>query len=316
MEVSKPTSLPVRKIDPAKVQIHYDNKKKVCLKYQDKPFIIQTPYLKVKSIEGTNLDDILKLTVLLDGSQPKKIIEFASMIESLEDHLGSLVSREGVNWFESNDVVIKALIRNDGDNVYYMSLPLDTSRVTVIDEDRASCDPQDFSPTDEVKLMINFEYIWLGKNMFGLGAIIKKILVKHEAVKKQPVIDYDFEDSSESDDEPDGIYSLLSTERSATVRQINGKSGVYNARVANHTETSANVRQQKKANYAASPDYSMSSRDQTSRRPHPSLLDDKIIDVDDTSPIRDITIKMNTENIDELLNGSGSDTDSYLSDDS
>ncbi len=91
--------------------------------YKNKPLIFQTPFIEViGGLKKTSFDNISQIDTLFKGDNKNKIDAWYQFIENLENHITNQVINVGTNWFTSNNVTIKSLIKSlDTDKNYIMS---------------------------------------------------------------------------------------------------------------------------------------------------------------------------------------------------
>lgn len=184
-----------------KVKVYYTN---------NKPLIFQTPFLQVGStFRDTHVAHITQFDTLFTGEDDKKIKEFYTFVEELENTITSQVSQYP-NWFDGIDVTFKNLIRelDDDSGTEFMKWAIDIPNCIFVDENKNAIDHKNIGVDDYVKLIIELTGLWISQNQFGLMTSVKKILMKkyHKPILSEYVFD-----ESDSEEE-NGIVSVLATE--------------------------------------------------------------------------------------------------------
>lgn len=189
---------------------------KTVLKYNNKPLIFQIPFLEVRGgLRETVHPGLYQLDTMFKGDSKTKIQQFVDFIENIENEIVEQVSNVGTEWFESDTINIKSLIRETENNDLFIRWTIHVKQGIFIDENRNDIDPHSIKPHDRVKLIVEIAGLWISTNTFGIIIIVQKALVKQYVPKIQS--DYMFEDSPDSDveseDNKDNIISLLATEQ-------------------------------------------------------------------------------------------------------
>lgn len=189
--------------------------KTIPIRYQNKPFVFQTPFMEVLGGLGkTRYPNLYQLDTLFKGDTRSKIDQMFHFIENLEDRVVKLLSSNGNLWFQHQEIVIKTLIRelDASKENYFIKWPIGLKDNIFVGEDKKPFDPSELKSGDCVKLIVGISDLWMGGNQCGLAVNVQKILVKKFEEKISS--EYIFDDSdNEDNDSENNIISLLATEQ-------------------------------------------------------------------------------------------------------
>ena len=179
----------------------------------NKPFVIQTPLLKVIELRKTQVDNIYILLTVVDDGATVENNHFLKFIDNIENKICDEVIKHGKTWFTKKDIRIKSLIQ-ETDNNNIIKWPIYVENNIFYDEDKKSFDIMTITDSSQIKLIVEMPYIWLNDDQFGIATTIKKGLVKACPVHIQNEYIFDgSDDSDNNDDVSDKMISVMATEK-------------------------------------------------------------------------------------------------------
>lgn len=201
--------------------------KKVSVRYQDKPLVIQTPLLEIMGpLKKTAHPNIYQLETLFRGDNKNKISEWYEFIDNIETEISNQVVKNGIKWFTSKNININSLIKEQDpqENTFFVRWLVKLETNIFVDADRNSFNPSMLKEKDLVKLIVEIPDLWIEENQCGLATLVQKIMVKPYLEKV--ITEYDFNDTeseeseeSEGSDKAESIMSLLATDQRRSQQQ-------------------------------------------------------------------------------------------------
>ena len=155
--------------------IESKNEDNIMLRYflnnKQNKFFIQTPELVISSI--VKADDMTILTFNLECLHASKLDSFTNFLVQLDRHIISN-ARNNKNWFKTNNIKFKGLIRQDvlNNNKPYLKLKVKTTSLYKL---KVSFDRQsekgtfdDLRTNLKVKMILDINGLWINDNGFGI----------------------------------------------------------------------------------------------------------------------------------------------------
>lgn len=210
----------INKLKLKKISFQSHKKNKIPISYDDKPLVIQTPFMPIIDAVGqTHIENMYQMITHID-TENKDIKSFAETIDQLEEKAIKHVTTTGKKLFDSSDVSFIALIRENKDqSIPSIKWLFNNSDIDFVDEER---NPFDMSKIDSnylIKLIVEIPHIWIKPKdrQFGLASIAVKgcLKLKPQTITKpriQSSQKYDFDNSSSSSSVSDDMTSLYATE--------------------------------------------------------------------------------------------------------
>lgn len=198
--------------------------KNVPITLTNKSIVFQTPFLEVKELRKTPMENIYQLDTLFKGDTEKKIKEFYQFIEGFESHILEQVNKFGTKWFTQKNIIFKSLIREDENDkgIYFLRWLIKMNPEIFVDESKNAFDYEKLHIRDSVKLIVEISDLCLDERQCGLAAFVQKIQVR--PLVEKIVSEYIFDESEselETDEKSDNIISLLATEQKKSAAQEN-----------------------------------------------------------------------------------------------
>ena len=159
-----------------------ENSKNIYLKYNNNGklsrFLIQTTELEIKDIQAST-NDVTIILVNLKSNNNKKLNNFVNFIYKLDNHIIE-TGKSNPEWFYSNNVKFKGLIRQDADcDIQYLKLKIKNYMLknlqVTYDKQSEKRSFKDLKKHDNIKLVLDIFGLWVNKNGFGL--YLKPVLI-------------------------------------------------------------------------------------------------------------------------------------------
>ena len=159
-----------------------ENSKNIYLKYNNNGklsrFLIQTTELEIKDIQAST-NDVTIILVNLKSNNNKKLNNFVNFIYKLDNHIIE-TGKSNPEWFYSNNVKFKGLIRQDADcDIPYLKLKIKNYMLknlqVTYDKQSEKKSFKDLKKHDNIKLVLDIFGLWVNKNGFGL--YLKPVLI-------------------------------------------------------------------------------------------------------------------------------------------
>jgi len=159
-----------------------ENSKNIYLKYNNNGklsrFLIQTTELEIKDIQAST-NDVTIILVNLKSNNNKKLNNFVNFIYKLDNHIIE-TGKSNPEWFYSNNVKFKGLIRQDADcDIPYLKLKIKNYMLknlqVTYDKQSEKRSFKDLKKHDNIKLVLDIFGLWVNKNGFGL--YLKPVLI-------------------------------------------------------------------------------------------------------------------------------------------
>ena len=159
-----------------------ENSKNIYLKYNNNGklsrFLIQTTELEIKDIQAST-NDVTIILVNLKSNNNKKLNNFVNFIYKLDNHIIE-TGKSNPEWFYSNNVKFKGLIRQDADcDIPYLKLKIKNYMLknlqVTYDKKKEKRSFKDLKKHDNIKLVLDIFGLWVNKNGFGL--YLKPVLI-------------------------------------------------------------------------------------------------------------------------------------------
>jgi len=149
------------------------NGKSVMLRYlhnnKQNKFFIQTPELVLSSIESDN--NITTLYFDLKSLNSNRISSFINFLINLDKTIIQN-ARANKDWFSSNNIKFKGLIRYNNSTEPYLKLKVKSSSIYKLrvtsDRQSEKCVFSDLKPNMKVKMIIDVNGLWINNNGFGI----------------------------------------------------------------------------------------------------------------------------------------------------
>lgn len=197
------------------------NGKSVMLRYlhnnKQNKFFVQTPELVISKIESD--DTISTIYFDLKANSSGKVSSFINFLISLDKAIIQN-ARANKQWFSSNNIKFKGLIRYEDANKPYLKLKVRNSSIYKlrITSDRQSekCLFSDLKSGMKVKMIVDVNGLWINNNGFG-------IYLKPFLIDIRETYDLILNDSSEED-----IVDTEIVERTETNSVMNLDTDIHN----------------------------------------------------------------------------------------
>jgi len=149
------------------------NGKSVMLRYlhnnKQNKFFIQTPELVLSNIESD--DNITTLYFDLKSLNSNRISSFINFLINLDKTIIQN-ARANKDWFSSNNIKFKGLIRYNNSTEPYLKLKVKSSSIYKLrvtsDRQSEKCVFSDLKPNMKVKMIIDVNGLWINNNGFGI----------------------------------------------------------------------------------------------------------------------------------------------------
>ena len=149
------------------------NGKSIMLRYlqnnKQNKFFVQTPELKISNIESDDIVTTLYFDLKTNNSG--RVSSFINFLINLDKSI-ILNARNNKDWFSSNNIKFKGLIRYENSNEPYLKLKVKNSSLYKL---RVTSDRQsergvfsDLKPNLKVKMIIDINGLWINSNGFGI----------------------------------------------------------------------------------------------------------------------------------------------------
>lgn len=237
-------NLNYNKIDISKNNIENGKRKNIILNYDNNYFILETPNLLVNNNDIKDNDNYYEIIIFLN-KEDEFISLFIESLKKIDDKLKSIMINNKKLFNYDKKIKYKSILRRDNNN-HYIKIKLLKEEIPnlkiIQNSQNINFEEIKNNNSNLVKLILNFNAIWINKNIFGVyvkPVKIEKIIIEENIVDNNTEYYESYDKNSYSDTSLSNITDIKKNLNFNNILISNTNSVSKNIKELNNNEVSS-----------------------------------------------------------------------------
>lgn len=237
-------NLNYNKIDISKNNIENGKRKNIILNYDNNYFILETPNLLVNNNDIKDNDNYYEIIIFLN-KEDEFISLFIESLKKIDDKLKSIMINNKKLFNYDKKIKYKSILRRDNNN-HYIKIKLLKEEIPnlkiIQNSQNINFEEIKNNNSNLVKLILNFNAIWINKNIFGVyvkPVKIEKIIIEENIVDNNTEYYESYDKNSYSETSVSNIADIKDNLNFNNILISNTNSVSKNIKELNNNEVSS-----------------------------------------------------------------------------